>query len=260
MVADFLERRKGNRDRFVFFYLKNNMSDFIRNAVVTGATQGIGKAVAEILLAHGFNIAVCARSKDDLSLLKESWMQQYPAASIIAIASDFSRRDDVDRFPVQVKKAFSSVHILVNNAGIFLPGDIATEPDGQLENMMQVNLYSAYHLTRALLPQMESRAHIFNMCSVASLKAYPNGGAYSITKYALLGFSENLRHELKPRGIKVTAICPGATWSRSWSSSGVREDRIMKAADVANMLWASYTLSAQADVETIIMRPLAGDL
>jgi short-subunit dehydrogenase len=125
---------------------------------------------------------------------------------------------------------------------------------------MEVNLFSAYHLTRALLPFMGPGSHIFNMCSVASLKAYPNGGAYSISKYALMGFSENLREELKPRSIKVTAVCPGATWSRSWSGSGVDEDRIMEAEDIAKMVWSAYDLSPQADVETIIMRPIKGDL
>jgi short-subunit dehydrogenase len=236
------------------------MADSGRNAVITGATQGIGKAVAEKLLAHGFNIAVCARSESDLKQLSEAWQARYPDASIAAITADFSDTEAVARFAMQVRQRFSDIHMLVNNAGIFQPGDIATEPDGQLEQMMQVNLFAAYHLTRTLLPQMNAGAHIFNMCSVASLKAYPNGGAYGITKYALMGFSENLREELKPRGIRVTALCPGATWSRSWSGSGVHEDRMMKATDVADMLWAAYSLSNQADVETIIMRPLAGDL
>jgi short-subunit dehydrogenase len=231
-----------------------------KNAVITGATQGIGKAVAELLLSEGFNVAICARSEDDLSQLKAAWQEQNPAALILAIAADFSKPDEVASFAIQVRQAFAHIDMLVNNAGIFQPGDIATEPRGQLENMMQVNLFSAYHLTRTLLPQMQAGSHIFNMCSVASLKAYPNGGAYSITKYALLGFSENLREELKPIGIKVTAICPGATWSRSWSGSGVDRSRIMEADDVATMLWSAYKLSERADVETIVMRPLAGDL
>ncbi|MEO6832882.1 MAG: SDR family NAD(P)-dependent oxidoreductase, partial [Chitinophagaceae bacterium] len=82
----------------------------------------------------------------------------------------------------------------------------------------------------------------------------------SISKYALLGFSENLREELKPRGIRVTAICPGATWSRSWSSSGIERERVMEANDIAEMLFATYKLSEKADVETIVIRPILGDL
>jgi short-subunit dehydrogenase len=128
--------------------------------------------------------------------------------------------------------------------------------------MIDVNLYTAYRLTRKILPAMKSNksGHIFNMCSVASLKAYRNGGAYSISKYALLGFSENLREELKPYGIKVTAICPGATHTPSWEGSGVPEDRIMEAGDIAEMLWSAYKLSSQANVEMIVMRPVKGDL
>ena len=236
------------------------MSNDNKNAVVTGATQGIGRAVSELLLGNGFNVAICARNETDLTQLKELWQATYPDATIIAVPADFSKPEEVATFANEVSTSFSRVDVLVNNAGTFEPGDIATEPLGQLENMMQVNLYSAYHLTRTLLPQMESGSHIFNMCSVASLKPYPNGGAYSITKYALLGFSENLREELKPKKIRVTAICPGATWSRSWSGSGVSKERIMEADDVARMVWTAYSLSPNADVETIVMRPLAGDL
>lgn len=233
-----------------------------RTAIITGATQGIGKAIAERLLQEGFSVAICARSSRDLTKLQQQWAEQFPAATILAVPADFSKPEDVTAFAQQVLHTFPRIDILVNNAGVFQPGALATEPEGQLETMMQVNLYSAYHLTRALLPAMKQQAggHIFNMCSVASLKAYPNGGAYSITKYALLGFSENLREELKSDHIKVTAICPGATWSRSWSGSGVSPERIMEATDVANMVWAAAQLSARADVETIVLRPLAGDL
>ncbi len=104
------------------------------------------------------------------------------------------------------------------------------------------------------------KGHIFNMCSIASLKAYPNGGSYSISKYALLGFSDNLREELMEDGIKVTAICPGATYTPSWEGSGVEPDRIMESADIAAMLWSAYNLSPQANVEMIILRPVKGDI
>ncbi len=234
----------------------------MKTAIITGATQGIGKAVAEKLLAQGFSVAICARSRQDLDALKAQWQSSYPDATIIAEAADFSKQEEVIRFARLVMKIFSQIDILVNNAGIFQPGNLAEEPEGQLEQMMQVNLYSAYHLSRALLPYMKERAsgHIFNLCSVASLKAYPNGGSYSISKYALLGFSDNLREELKTSGIRVTAICPGATWSRSWSGSGVPQGRIMEATDVAEMIWASWQLSSSANVETIVMRPQEGDL
>jgi short-subunit dehydrogenase len=139
---------------------------------------------------------------------------------------------------------------------------VYNEKEGNLEEMIQTNLYSAYHLTRTLLPHMMARksGHIFNICSVASLKAYPNGGAYGISKFALLGFSRNLREEMKPLGIKVTAVLPGAAYSASWEGSGVDPERIMTAEDVARMVYAAAILSPQATVEDIVLRPQLGDL
>ena len=127
------------------------------------------------------------------------------------------------------------VDVLVNNAGIFRSSAIHTEGDGDLEKMIETNLYSAYHLTRALLPLMLplKKGYIFNMCSTASASAYTNGGSYSISKYALLGFSKNLRQELKTHGIKVTSILPGATWSDSWAGFEAPEERLMQARDIA---------------------------
>jgi short-subunit dehydrogenase len=128
--------------------------------------------------------------------------------------------------------------------------------------MISVNLYSAYHFTRTLLPVMmkAKQGHIFNMCSIASLNAYANGGSYSISKFALLGFSKNLREEMKPFGIKVTAVCPGATMSNSWDGVDIDPERIMEAKDIAEMIFAASKLSPMAVVEDIILRPQLGDL
>lgn len=234
----------------------------MRYAVITGGTQGIGKAVAEKFLSEGFNIAICSRNIEDLAAVESEWNAKYPAGSVIKYQADLSIKEEVAAFATYVLANFPYVDALVNNAGLFLPGKLAEEPEEQLEMLMKVNLYSAYHLTRYLLPSMKQKqaGHIFNMCSVASLKAYNNGGAYSISKYALLGFSDNLRHELIQDRIKVTAVSPGATYSRSWESSGIDPDRIMETADIAKMIWAAYQLSPQANVEHIVIRPLQGDL
>ncbi len=231
-------------------------------AVITGATQGIGKAITEKLLSEGWSVAICARTQSDLNILEKVWQIQYPGARLLCVQADFGDSLQVNAFAAQVLETFSSVDLLVNNAGLFYPGSLAEEPEGQLENLMQVNVFSAYHLTRALLPQMKEKGngHIFNICSVASLHAYQNGGAYSITKYALKGFSDNLRLELSPFGIKVTSVMPGATWSRSWSTSGLPESRFMKAEDIAEMIWTSWRLSPAANVDEIILRPVEGDI
>ena len=151
--------------------------------------------------------------------------------------------------------------ILVNNAGNFLPGNVYNEEDGLLENQIQTNLYSAYHLTRILLPKMmEAKSgHIFNMCSIASIDAYPNGGSYSLSKWALLGFTKNLRVELMQYNIKVTAVIPGAVYTDSWKDF-VNPERIMQPEDISTMVYAASMLSPQACVEEILFRPQLGDL
>ena len=155
-----------------------------------------------------------------------------------------------------------TVDVLVNNTGTFIQGNVSDEPDGALDTMLGVNLFSAYHTTRAVLPKMKAQksGHIFTICSIASLGAYPGGGAYGISKYALLGFTRNLRAELKEHGIKVTAVIPGAVYTDSWKGSGVAESRIMEAEDLAKMMLAATQLSPQAVVEDIVIRPQLGDL
>jgi short-subunit dehydrogenase len=102
--------------------------------------------------------------------------------------------------------------------------------------------------------------HIFNMCSIASIKAYDNGGSYAIAKFALLGFSKCLREELKAHGIRVTAIMPGATKTASWDGVDLPEERFMKVEDVAEMVYAAYSLSGRSVVEEVIIRPQLGDI
>jgi len=231
-------------------------------AIITGASQGMGKVIAEKLLAEGFSIAICARSRNKIKAVEDEWNERYPNASIVAYNADLSIKEECEAFADTVMANFPEIDILVNNAGMYHPGTLGEEPDGVLDKMLGVNLYAAYHLTRKLLPLMKARkaGHIFNMCSIASLQAYPNGGSYGVAKFALRGFSENLREELKPHNIKVTAICPGATYTPSWYDSGIESSRMMEATDIAAMLWSAYALSPGANVETIVLRPVKGDI
>jgi short-subunit dehydrogenase len=243
---------------FLFFFYICNMP----TAVITGATQGIGKAIAEKFLKEGYDLAICARTTNDLRDLHDNWEDRFPERKIFMQNVDVQDKTLVKKFAHNLQEEFPRIDVLVNNAGSYLPGNLTEEPEGQLEHLIEVNLYSAYHLTRALLPALlrNGKGHIFNMCSVAALQAYPNGGAYSVSKYALLGFSDNLRHELKDKNIKVTAINAGAVWTNSWSGSGIAEERIMQAGDIAHLVWAATNLSPQATVENIIIRPQLGDL
>jgi short-subunit dehydrogenase len=230
------------------------------NVIITGASKGIGKAIATIFAANGHNLFLCSRNEVTLYKTMEELGTKFPAITIKAKAFDLSKH--AKEFAAWVLAQGIDVDILVNNAGLFEPGSIHNEPDGLLQNQIETNLYSAYQLTRALLPGMMQikNGHIFNICSIASLHAYKNGGAYSISKFALDGFSKNLREETKTYGIKVTSVYPGAVLTDAWGNFDNSKHRIMEASDIAQMIYAASQLSAGACVEEIVLRPLLGDL
>lgn len=234
----------------------------VKNAVVTGATKGIGRAVVERLASEGFSVLFCARNERDVAEMEAALNEKFSEAKFYGVAADVASTAGRALVAAEMQARFSKIDFLLNNAGIFRPGSIETEEEGVLELLTETNLYSAYHLTRAALPLMvpHRQGHIFNLCSTASVTAYTNGGSYCITKFALLGMSKVLREEMKAHQIKVTAILPGATYTASWAGSGVPEERFMKATDVADMIWACYQLSPAAVVEELIMRPIEGDL
>jgi len=231
-----------------------------KRIVVTGGTKGIGRAIIEKFAAEGFEIITCARNADDLNALKKAVEKQY-SVKVHTSVVDVSKKNEVEAFGDFIT-AIGDVHVLVNNAGIFVPGQVHDEADGIFEQLMTTNLNSAYYLTRKLIPSMKSakRGHVFNMCSTASIMPYVNGGSYCISKYAMLGMTKVLREEMKTFDVKVTAIMPGATYTASWEGSDMPEDRFMKSEDLADSVFSAYSLSKSAVVEEIIIRPQLGDL
>jgi short-subunit dehydrogenase len=250
--------------------VKNSPSQTsVKNVVITGASRGLGKAISEIFASHGHRLFLSSQNAVSLYTRMEDLQHKYPDLQVKAKPFDLAEKSQAEALGYWVLEEISrarnersAIDVLVNNAGHFLPGKIVDEQPGTLEKMIQVNLYSAYHLTRVLLPRMmeERTGHIFNICSIASLQAYPNGGSYSISKFALAGFSKNLREELKTFGIKVTGVYPGALYTDSWSSSGIDPKRIMEPKDIAQLVFAATQLSPQAVVEDILVRPQLGDI
>lgn len=230
--------------------------------VVTGGSKGIGRAVIEKFIQHGFDAVTCSRKQAHLDELQSSSLKKYPDTTIYTVAADLSVTEEVRKFCQFVKQLDRPIDVLVNNAGFFIPGELVSEADDTLSKMIDANLYSAYHTTRGLMPRMRrgEGSYIFNMCSIASFMAYRNGGSYAISKFALLGFSKCLREELKPEGIRVSAVMPGATFTDSWSGSSFPEERFVKPEDVADAVYGAYALSPRAVVEEIIIRPQLGDI
>ena len=231
-------------------------------AVISGGTRGIGRAVLKAFARLDFGLVTCSRSERSLDELRMAFDSEYPGIELHGIVADLAIRKDVDAFSGYVQTLGHPVEVLVNNAGRFLPGSVHAEEEGNLEQMISTNLYSAYHLTRALIPGMlrARSGHIFNMCSTASIIPYLNGGSYCISKFALYGMTKMLREELKESGIRVTAILPGATLTDSWAGTDLPPDRFMKPEDVAAVVTNAYVLSQSAVVEEILMRPQLGDI
>ncbi len=232
-----------------------------KSILVTGGTKGIGRAIIEVFASNGFDIITCSRNQADLDALKSHLKGSFPKINVLAIKADLSQKEKVLTFAEQVKKA-TIPDVLVNNTGVFLPGALHDEPEGNFELMMNTNLFSAYYLTRAFVSEMIERksGYIFSMGSIAGLTAYPNGGSYAVSKWAMLGMTKCLREELKPFGIKVTSILPGATFTASWEGVDLPVERFMKSEDVAASVWSAYNLSPQTVVEEIVIRPQLGDL
>ena len=231
------------------------------NIVVTGGTKGIGRAIIDTFASQGFNIITCARNAVDLNMLRTELHSKYPSLEVFISTCDMGDKKQVKEFATAIKNKFDTIDILVNNAGLFIPGSLMEEAEGVFETMMNVNIAGTYHITRELMPLIKNSeaAHIFNICSTASITPYSNGGSYCISKFALLGFSKVLREELKTQNIKVTSILPGPTLTNSWAGTSLPNTRFMLSEEVAEAILGCYKLKNTV-VEELLMRPQLGDI
>lgn len=231
-------------------------------AVISSGTRGIGRAAVLMFLKNGFDVVTGSRKQINIDRLTAEVKNKNFPGTLFTYNADLSTSEGVDAFVAYARSLNRPVDVLINNTGLFVPGQIHNEANGVLERMLNANLFSAYRLTRGLVGEMIKRrsGHIFNMCSIASITAYPNGGSYAIAKHALYGMSKVLRQELKVHNIRVTALLPGATLTDSWAGTDLPPDRFMKSEDIAQAIWAAYSLSEGAVLEELIIRPQLGDI
>ncbi len=227
------------------------------NVLITGASKGIGKAIALEMAKNGHNLALCARDSVELEILKNQILALYNI-QIFAMPCDCGVKQEVINFTKLAQQALGNFDVLVNNVGVFKPSFILDEDDEVLLSQINTNLLSAYYFYKIIGKTMRDNAfgHIFNICSVASLETLPHAGSYCVTKAAMLSLNNVMREEIKEFGVKVTAVLPGATYTYSWEGLGGVPQNFVQANDIAIALSNALNMSANAYTEQIIIKSL----
>jgi NADP-dependent 3-hydroxy acid dehydrogenase YdfG len=220
-------------------------------AVVTGASRGIGAAVARALAAEGVRLGLGSRSGDDLGL------------DAVARRVDVRRRPEVDRLVSDTVDAFGRLDILVANAGVGAYGPFLELSDEHVDEMIDVNLKGTIHAVRAVLPHLLERGEgdIVALASVAGLRAFPFEQVYNASKFGQVGFIRSLDHELREQGIRCTNICPGgvATDFALDEGRGRTEDVLtgmLTAEEVAEVVVFALTRPRSMRILTTSFRPM----
>jgi 3-oxoacyl-[acyl-carrier protein] reductase len=231
------------------------------NIWITGASKGIGRAVAQTLLREGHKVAVSARTRKSLDILS---VDPTDDESLLKIPLDVTSFEALVTAAALINKKFGSIDVLVNNAGVTRFKSIFDTSIEEFNEIIDVNLKGAFYGVKAVLPYMTERKNgwIINIISVTAHKVFTNSGAYASSKAGVLAFANVLREETRDKGIKVTSIIPGATYTDMWPE-GLREKygaRMMQPDDIGRLIVSLLRLPDRVMAEEITMRPQLGDL
>jgi short-subunit dehydrogenase len=234
----------------------------MENAIITGATKGIGRAIAMAFAKQGLNIAVCSRNNEELLLLQDDLKKVNPNITVVISKTDASKKDEVLTFAGLAEQELGFISVIVNNVGIYEPSSILDDDDDTFTRLMNTNLMPAYELYRYFGKTMmaSGKGHIFNICSVAALNPVVEAGMYSVTKSALLCLTNIMRLEMQTYGVKVTTILPGSTLTDSWKDTSVDPDKFVSPDDIASAIICAYSMSAGANVDEIVIKPVTGQV
>ena len=231
--------------------------------LITGASQGIGAAIARVFareLGSTARLALVARTAGRLARVAQSCTGA--GATAEAFPCDVSDEAAVAALARAVTERLGAVDVLINNAGTFRPAPFLQTTIGDFDALWRANVRSVFLVSQAFAPAMvkRGRGDVFNMSSIAGLQPYPGGAAYCAAKFAVAGLSKVMRAEWRDAGVRVCTVYPGATVSPSWAGSGVKEERLMPATDVARAFFDVFRMSRRTVVEEIILRPQRGDV
>ena len=227
-------------------------------AAVTGASRGIGLAIAQALADAGCQMALGARFRDERQVRN---LEQELGA--FARSCDVRDERSVSTFFATVKRRFGRVDVLVNNAGIGGPSrNVAQLSADDWRHVIETNLTGMFLATRAALPLMKRGSSIVNNLSVSAKQVFPGMAAYNAAKHGAAGFTNTLREELRERGIRVIGLYPGATdtaiWEQFWP--GAPRRRMMSPQTIARAVVFAVSLPPEATVEELVIAPTGGSL
>lgn len=223
-----------------------------KNALITGAGKGIGKAVALALAAEGVNVALLARTKTDLEQVAKE-IEPYGVKTVI-VTADIADIGSVNQAVNTVLGEFKTIDILINNAGIGKFGKFLDLAPQDFENIIKVNLFGIYYATRAVLPGMieQQGGDIINISSTAGLKGAAITSAYSASKFAVMGLTESLMQEVRKHNIRVTALTPSTVATDMAINLNLTDgnpEKVMQAEDIAEVIVAQLKLNRRVFIK-----------
>ena len=224
-------------------------------ALITGASRGIGLAVARHLGRMGARVALCARKEKALLQAAESLRSE--GIDVLTVVTDVTQSKQVHSLVVQVEKAFGPIHILVNNAGIGVFGPVQQLTEADCDAVFDTNLKAVFLVSQAVVPGMiRLRAgHIINISSLAGQNTFVGGSIYCASKWGLQGLTGCMAEDLRGYGIRVSSICPGSVNTEFSPHAGKDPLKMLQPEDVAHAVGMLVTQAPQSFISEVHLRP-----
>lgn len=244
----------------------SNNNVFRKVALISGGTSGIGKAFVLRLLEDGLYVACFSRDKRKCEILEKELGEFFDKERFMVLKGDVTEENSIRQVVAEVVKRFKHVDVLINNAGKGYYVECDTVDESKLSDLIRTNIIGAMLLTKHVVPHMkkQSKGHIINIASISGKSAFPRGEFYSATKYAIMGYTEGLRKELREYGIRVSTICPGMIKTEFFGKDEIERRKklwsgnlpvMMEPEDIAKVISLMIALPNTCEIRDIDIMP-----